>query len=104
MFLEHPLRLVHGEVMKQDGLAFRPAGFPLRDLDAGRGRQVNQLDGLQGTGHLHGNGIGVEPIGAAFAVAAEGRNNRHDVICQQRLQERHVHTLDPAGELEIHAL
>ena len=39
-----------------------------------------------------------------FAVAAQRRDHRHDVVIEQRLQEGGIDALDPAGELVIDAV
>ena len=49
------------------------------DADAGEGGQVDELDRLQGPGDLDGDVVGVEAVGIALAVAADRRDDRHDV-------------------------
>ena len=93
MLLQERLGLLHGHLPDD---ALRPA-------DAAFGREVDELHRPQRLGDLDGDGVGVEPVRVALAVAAERRNDRDDVVLEQRLQQRRVDALDPAGELVIDA-
>ena len=67
-------------------------------------RDEDQLDGLQLLGHRHGDAVGVHAIGLAVAVEAERRDDRHDPLREQRLQQLGIDALDLAGEQMVHAL
>ena len=55
-------------------------------------------------GHRDRHAVGVHAVGLAVAVEAERRNDRHDALREQRLEQLDVHALDLAGEEMIHAL
>ena len=64
----------------------------------------DQLDGLQLFGHRQRHAIGVHAIGLAVAVEAERRDDRHDPLREQRLEQFGIDALDLAGEEMVHAL
>ncbi len=49
------------------------------------------------------DGVGVQAVGGPGPVDADGRDDRHDVVFEQRLQGSDVDTLDLAGEEMIDA-
>ena len=67
-------------------------------------RDEDQLDGLQLFGHRHRDAVGVHAIGLAVAVEAERRDDRHDTLREQRLEQLGVDALDLAGEQMVDAL
>ena len=48
--------------------------------------------------------VGIHAIGLAVAVEAERRDDRHDALREQRLEQLGVDALDLAGEQMVHAL
>ena len=64
----------------------------------------DQLDGLQLLGDRHRDAVGVHAIGLAVAVEAERRDDRHDALREQRLQQLGIDALDLAGEEMVDAL
>ena len=92
--LEDGVRLLDGQLPQQLAAA----------IDARMDGDVDELDRVQGLGHLDGHGVGIQPVRMPFAVAAERRNDRDHVMVEQGLQQGNVHALDAAGELVIDAL
>ena len=64
----------------------------------------DQLDRLELFRNRHGDAVGVDPIGLAVAIEPERRNDRHNALGQQRIQEFGVDAFDLAGEEMVHAL
>src|SRR5207302_1404905 len=91
---QEPLGLLHRQVPEQ---------LPVAGDPRVRG-QEDQLAGPQGPGHLEGGGVGVQAVGRALAVAAEGGDDRDDVPVQQGVEQPGVDPLDLAGPLVVDAL
>ena len=68
------------------------------------GRDEDQLDGVQLFGDRQGHAVGVHAIGLAVAVEAERRDDRHDTLREQRLEQAGVDALDLPREQMVHSL
>ncbi len=64
----------------------------------------NQFDGLQRLRHRDCDAVGIYAIRLAVAVETERRDDRHNALREQRLEQFNIHALDLAGEQMIHAL
>jgi hypothetical protein len=83
-------------------------GEDLTDEPAGAGESVVAGD-VDDFGRLEcfaegdGDGVGIHPVGAAFAVEAERRDDGEDALGEQSLEHFDVDTFDLAGEEVIDA-
>ena len=68
------------------------------------GRHVHELHRRERLRHLERDRVGVHAEGAALAVHPERRNDGHDAVREQRLQQLDVDALDAAGEQVVDAL
>ena len=66
-------------------------------------RHEDELERLQPLGDRHRDAVGVQPVGAPFAVEPEWRDDRHHALRQQRAQELGVDPLDLPGEEMVDA-
>jgi hypothetical protein len=58
---------------------------------------------LIGFGDRDGDAVGIDAIRFAVAVETEWRDDGHDALREERVEQFGVHALDLAGELMIHA-
>ena len=73
------------------------------ERDAAVRREVDHLDRLHRAGDLGGDGVGVEAVRVALPVAADRRDDGHDVLVEEGFEEVGVDALDLAGVLVVDA-
>ena len=91
--LQRVRELVHRELAGQ---------LPVQEEPV-RGGDVDELHRAQRLGDLDRDGVGVEAVGPAVAVHAQGRHHGHDAVGEERAEQLDVDALDPSREQVIDA-
>ncbi len=72
------------------------------DPDAVMGGDEHELGGLERLGGGQRDAIGIDAVGLAFAVEAQGGEDGDDALGEEPLEQLGVHALDLAGEKLVH--
>lgn len=65
------------------------------------GSEVDDFGGLEGFAESDGDGVGIDAVGVAFTVEAEGGDDGNDALGEEGLQEFGINPFDLAGELVV---